>query len=180
MMKRQIETQEPENQEHPESLRRKVIILFFSGLLLLAAAAVGIGQATRDWGSIQTGWINQFAGAVTTAAGVFLVTWSVHTQYTHGKGTPAPAVATRKLVTQGPYAYSRNPMTLGALVLYLGIGIWIASCVVLLLTLITISTLLTYIYFHETQELTARFGEEYIQYKERTPFFLPGFRRRDP
>ena len=36
-----------------------------------------------------------------------------------------------ELVTQGPYAYTRNPMTLGAFLLYVGIGVWIGSGAVL-------------------------------------------------
>ncbi len=63
-------------------------------------------------------------------------------------------------------------MTLGAaLWMYLGIGIWMGSSVLVILTVIVFSGLLTFIYFHETRELAARFGEEYLQYKSRTPFF---------
>jgi protein-S-isoprenylcysteine O-methyltransferase Ste14 len=38
---------------------------------------------------------------------------------------------------------------------------------------IVFSALLTFIYFHETRELSERFGEEYLAYKKRTPFLLP-------
>jgi protein-S-isoprenylcysteine O-methyltransferase Ste14 len=64
-------------------------------------------------------------------------------------------------------------MTLGALWMYLGIGIWIGSGVVLSLTIIAISILLTIIYTHETRELTERFGEDYLAYMEKTPFLFP-------
>lgn len=99
-------------------------------------------------------------------------------QYVLGEGTPAPKVATQRLVMQGPYAYSRNPMTLGALLTYLGIGVWMGSGVVILLTVIVFSALLTFIYIHETRELSERFGEEYSEYKKRTPFLLPHFEKR--
>jgi len=88
-----------------------------------------------------------------------------------------PKVATQKLVTNGPYAYSRNPMTLGALLVYLGIGVWMGSGVVIALTVIVFSGLLTFIYVHETRELTERFGNEYLEYRKRTPFLCPHFRR---
>jgi protein-S-isoprenylcysteine O-methyltransferase Ste14 len=104
--------------QHPEGLRQRVIILFFSGLLLMAVIAIGIGWACASWGSIRLGWLNQGFGSVLSIAGLTLVIWSVRIQYTLGRGTPAPAVATQKLVTQGPYAHTRNPMTLGALLMY--------------------------------------------------------------
>jgi protein-S-isoprenylcysteine O-methyltransferase Ste14 len=163
---------------HPASLRRRVITLFYVGLLALALLALGIDRACGDWGMIHLGWLSQALGSSLTVAGFVLVGWSVRIQYVLGKGTPAPKVATQRLVTQGPYAYTRNPMTLGALLMYLGIGMWIESGVVVFLTAIVFSVLLTFIYFRETSELTERFGEEYLTYKQRTPFLLPRLWRR--
>ena len=165
-------------QKHPDGLRKVVIALFFLGLLLLALLAVGIGLACSAWISFGPGWLNHVGGPSLSLGGIALVVWSVHAQYTSGKGTPAPKVATQKLVTNGPYAFTRNPMTLGALLLYLGIGVWVGSGVVILLTVIVFSGLLTFIYLHETQELSERFGEEYQQYRKRTAFLLPCSRRR--
>jgi protein-S-isoprenylcysteine O-methyltransferase Ste14 len=87
-------------------------------------------------------------------------------------------VATQKIVTQGPYSYTRNPMTLGALFLYSGIAIWMSSGVLIILSTIIFSTLLTFIYIHETRELAERFGEEYLEYRKRTPFLIPNFWQR--
>ncbi len=158
---------------HSDATRRRVIALFFSGLLLMAALAVWIGYACGDWGRFRLGWLNQVIGPALIAGGFALVLWSVRVQYAFGKGTPAPKVATINLVTQGPYAYSRNPMTLGAFCMYLGIGVWMGSGVIILLTASVFSLLLTFIYFHETRELAERFGEEYLAYKKKTPFLLP-------
>jgi protein-S-isoprenylcysteine O-methyltransferase Ste14 len=38
----------------------------------------------------------------------------------HGRGTPAPIDAPNRLVTQGPYRYTRNPMYVGVLMVILG------------------------------------------------------------
>jgi protein-S-isoprenylcysteine O-methyltransferase Ste14 len=157
---------------HPENLRRRVIALFFSGLLLMAVFAVWLGWACAGWGRFYLGWLNQALGPALIVGGLALVVWSVRVQYVIGKGTPAPKVATQELVTQGPYAYSRNPMTLGALLLYLGIGVWMGSGAVVVLTVIGFSGLLTFIYVHETRELAERFGDMYMKYKKRTPFLL--------
>jgi protein-S-isoprenylcysteine O-methyltransferase Ste14 len=164
-------------QAHSDRLRRRVIALFFAGLLFLAMLAVGIGWVCAGWGSFQMGWINHFLGPVLAASGLALVVWSVHVQVVLGRGTPAPQVATLKLVTQGPYAYTRNPMTLGALLLYLGISAWMGSGVVLILTVVVFGALLTFIYVHETRELTERFGNAYLEYRQKTPFLLPRWKR---
>ena len=141
----------------------------------MVLVAVGIGWFCGDWGRIYLGWVNPALGTTMAVGGIALVIWSVTIQYTLGKGTPAPKVTTQRLVTQGPYAYTRNPMTLGALLMYLGIGVWMGSGVVILLTMIVFSTLLVYIYKHETLELTERFGQVYTEYKKKTPFLWPRF-----
>jgi protein-S-isoprenylcysteine O-methyltransferase Ste14 len=69
-------------------------------------------------------------------------------------------------------------MTLGALLFYLGIGVWMGSWAVIILTGLVFSGLLVYIFYHKTDELTERFGEEYQAYKRRTPFLLPRCPRR--
>jgi hypothetical protein len=105
-------------------------------------------------------------------AGFALVSWSVRVQYVIGKGTPAPKVPTQRLVTQVVCSFPQ-PDDVGGVLMYLGIGVWIGSVVVFLLTLVVFSVLLTFIYFHETRELTERFGGEYLAYRQRTPFLLP-------
>lgn len=159
------------------TLKRKGISLFFLGLLLMIVVEVGIGWVCGDWERIRFGWLNRVIGPVTTFGGIALVIWSVHTQYTVGNGTPVPMVATQKLVTQRPYSFSRNPMTLGALFLYSGIGIWMSSGVLIILNMVVFSILLTFIYIHETRELVERFGEEYLGYRKKTPFLFPNFWR---
>ncbi len=139
----------------------------------MAAIAVGIGEACGLWGSFHAGVFNQIPGMALTVGGLALIVWSVRSQYTLGKGTPTPRVPTQRLVTQGPYGYSRNPMTLGALLMYLGIGIWIGSGIVIILTLVVFIVLLRFIYIHETRELVERFGNEYVEYQQKTPFLFP-------
>ncbi len=131
--------------EHPVKTRRRVIVLFFSGLLLMAVLAVGIGWAFDDLGRIRNRLAESSGWPDIALGGIALVVWSVSIQYTLGKGTPAPRVATQRLVTEGPYAYTRNPMTLGALLIYLGIGVWMGSGVVIILTVVVFSGV-AYIY----------------------------------
>lgn len=152
-----------------------VIGLFIVGLLLLALLAVWIGRVFPAAATFHLPWWINTLGPFLVLLGAVLIGWSIQVQFTIGKGTPAPMVPTRVLVTQGPYAWTRNPMTLGAFLFFLGIGNWLGSGLVILLTLFVFSALLTMIHFFETSELTDRFGAEYLEYKKRTPFFFPLF-----
>ena len=118
---------------YPDTLRRRVIILFFGGLLLVFLA-MGIGRVFPQTWRFDLGWLNLAAGLPLTLAGLPLAGLVGPGAVHPGKGTPAPAVATQRLVTGGPYACTHNPMTLGALGLTLGLGIWTGSGVLVLLT----------------------------------------------
>ncbi len=80
---------------------------------------------------------------------------------------------TQKLVIEGPYTYSRNPMSFGILLFYLGIGIWMDSLSFIGLVFIFMVLLVIYIKLVEEKELEERFGEDYIDNKKRTPFLFP-------
>lgn len=77
-----------------------------------------------------------------------------------------------KLITTRIYAFTRNPLYLGAAITFLG---WFFF---FLLTFLLIMTFLFIILFllvakWEEKELSERFGEEYLNYKKSVPFFFP-------
>jgi len=157
-----------------------VIGLFFAGLSAMAILELLLIQGLHrlaGWTRLFMSPFDSILGFLLVAAGLALVIGSVWVQYTLGEGAPAPMAATKKLVTRGPYAYTRNPMTLGAAMLYLGIAVWQSSILMAALVLIVFASLLTYIYFHETSELANRFGAEYRAYRQKTPFLFPRFRK---
>ena len=104
--------------------------------------------------------------------------WSVWVQFKIGEGTPIPMMPTQKLVVDGPYAYCRNPMTLGMIIFYFGISVWIGSLSSIGLTVLFTALIIAYVKLVEEKELEARFGEEYIKYKKRTPFLIPKRRKK--
>jgi protein-S-isoprenylcysteine O-methyltransferase Ste14 len=78
------------------------------------------------------------------------------------------------LVTTGPYKLCRNPIEFGAIFYYLGIGTiagGITVGIACFLLGLTIGS--AYHKLIEESELEARFGDEYRQYKKKTPFLLP-------
>ncbi|MBK6433755.1 isoprenylcysteine carboxylmethyltransferase family protein [Candidatus Amarolinea dominans] len=89
-------------------------------------------------------------------------------------------MATQKLIVRPPYSFCRNPMTLGTIVAYLGIGVILGSPGAALVIILGAAALLTYIRRAEEQEMIARFGDEYLAYRDRVPFIIPRLRRRGP
>lgn len=105
--------------------------------------------------------------------GLVITAWSV-IHFLRVKGTPVPFNPPPALVDSGPYQYVRNPMVSGVFLLLFGIGFAVGS-----LSLVLIFTPL-YILAHlwelkniEEPELIKRLGEDYLDYRERTPMFIP-------
>ena len=73
------------------------------------------------------GSINLWVGLFCMILGWLFANWTIKAQFSLGRGTPIPLMATQSLVIAGPYAFCRNPMTLGTAVFYIGIAIWIGS-----------------------------------------------------
>ena len=91
------------------------------------------------------------------------------------KGLGAPGIAlSRKLAVDWLYAWTRNPMVLAALAFFLSLGIWFQSLPLVLWVLILLTpALLFFVKVYEERELEIRFGPSYLDYKSRTPMFLP-------
>jgi protein-S-isoprenylcysteine O-methyltransferase Ste14 len=83
-------------------------------------------------------------------------------------GTPVPTnQPTSALVTTGVHAWTRNPIYLGMLILYLGIGVAVRSPWMLALIVPVIVTLRYGVIAREERYLAAQFGDEYQGYKAR-------------
>jgi protein-S-isoprenylcysteine O-methyltransferase Ste14 len=106
---------------------------------------------------------------------LFLMGWSI-LNFVRAKGTPVPFNPPPQLVTTGPYAYVRNPMLTGVFALLFGLGVLLGSASLL----VVFTPLFIVINFWELKaieepELLKRLGEDYIEYRKRTPMFVPDF-----
>lgn len=110
------------------------------------------------------------------AFALFMIAWSVQ-NFLRVKGTPVPFNPPPRLVTSGPYAYTRNPMLTGVFALLFGFGVIFGS-----ISLFFIFTPLFIIINYwelkaiEEPELLKRLGDEYIAYRNRTPMFFPNLK----
>ncbi len=151
--------------------------VFFMALLPLALLLLG-GLLDRwlGWPRLTLPPVNVIAGWLMIVGGWLFAVWSIYVQFTLGRGTPVPLMATQRLIVRPPYSYCRNPMALGAIVLYGGVSVAIGSPGAALLVFLGAAALLTYIKLAEEKEMIARFGEEYLAYRRRVPFLIPRLR----
>jgi len=110
-------------------------------------------------------------------AGTFMMGWSI-SHFLKAGGTPVPTSPPPRLVTTGPYAYSRNPMLTGIFILLFGIGIMFGSIsLTFLFTPLFIIVNLWEVKEIEEPELVTRLGDEYIAYRNKTSRFIPNIRK---
>ncbi len=107
------------------------------------------------------------------AIGVFLWLWSV-VHFAKASGTPVPVSPPAKLVDTGPYACVRNPMLSGVFLIFFALAFLMGS-LSLLFVFTPAFMVLSILEFKliEEPELEKRLGEEYMDYKKRTPILIP-------
>lgn len=147
----------------------------FTGLFVLAAVLV-------DKGLELPGLLPESArlpiSIPVIAAGVFVTAWSAF-HFLKVKGTPVPFNPPPKVVNTGPYRYARNPMLTGVFLFLFGIGFGINSfSLVLFFTPLYLLINVWELKHIEEPELMKRLGDEYIEYRSKTPMFFPGRRPR--
>lgn len=150
---------------------------FFYGLLIFSFVVVSL-QVDRLLGILEIfpRSLSIILALPVFSISFFLLGWSI-LNFFKAKGTPVPFNPPPRLVTTGPYAYVRNPMLTGVFALLFGLGVLLGSASLLfvftpLFILINVWELKVI----EEPELIKRLGEEYLEYRKRTPMFFPDVR----
>jgi len=171
--------------EHEYSKKQRMIAVIFGGVIfwliipfLMVVLSSYIDQRLH-LPRFYDGLINLVIGLLLIVVGWLFANWTVRVQFSLGKGTPIPLMATQKLIVKGPYTYCRNPMTLGTAIFYFGVAMWLGSISAIGLGLIYPAGILIYIKLIEERELEERFGSEYLEYKKSTPFLIPCLGKKD-
>ncbi len=134
----------------------------------------------RRFDSLLGGALPAWSGALGPGAlvlGGMLAAWCVEAFIVRGHGTPAPFDAPRRLVVVGPYLYLRNPMYVGGALLLLGLGLELRSPAIVLFVPAWWLLFHLFVVFYEETALRAKFGLDYDRYCQRTPRWIPRFRR---
>ena len=171
--------------EREFGMGERVIATLLAGVLfvLVIPFLIITGSAAIDrWLNISQfdfGMLNLIVGGAMALIGWLFAMWSIVDQLTRGRGTPLPVMATQTLLITGPFAYCRNPMSFGTLVLYFGLAIWTGSWSAIALVTSFGVALIAYLKYIEEKELEARFGQSYMEYKKTTPLIIPSMSRNN-
>ncbi|NJC97271.1 MAG: isoprenylcysteine carboxylmethyltransferase family protein [Anaerolineales bacterium] len=128
-----------------------------------------LGIAMQVWLPLalwQAGWQRQVTGWSLLLTGVLLALWATTAFEDMDSEKPG------KVITSGPYAFSRNPMYVAWILIYLAIAILVNTW--WLIVLVPIPLLVTHFYDVQREErrLEEKFGEAYRQYRSRVRRYL--------
>ena len=122
-------------------------------------------------------------GAIFVLIGAVFMVWSNIDMVKIGRGCPtdgfniALGERTKKLIVQGPYKHTRNPMLFGTFVFYVGLALLFNSYSALIVPIVFISYMVWHVKKFEEPRLYNDFKDEYVEYKKRTPLLFPKFRK---
>ena len=111
------------------------------------------------------------AGLALAVAGLLLSFWGIFT-FRRARTAIIPHRAASRLVTHGPYRFSRNPMYVGLTIAYVGGALLIDSTWPIVLLPLVILALLSLVVQREERYLHAAFGEDYAAYSRRVRRWL--------
>lgn len=111
------------------------------------------------------------AGVTVLAVGLAFMLWAFAT-FIAARTAVIPHHPASRLVTSGPYRFSRNPMYTGLTIAYLGLTLLVNSAWPLLFLPLVIMALLALVIQREERYLQSAFGEEYAAYTRRVRRWL--------
>ncbi len=118
-------------------------------------------------------WFSIVFGFILIALGGIGIYKTVALFTSYGDGTPAPYDPPKNFVVKGLYRYVRNPMMIGVFSVLFGEAILFRSYLIFGWGLFFVAANLIYVPLLEEPELTGRFGDSYLKYKDNVPRWIP-------
>ena len=144
----------------------------------------GVGAVLVPWWL--TGWrvqsppshagLARVIGAVLIFLGL-IPPLQVFAQFVRAGGTPMPGAMTTQLVVTGFNGYVRNPIYLGAVMIFVGEAVLLWQISLLGYALSAWVAIAAFVRWYEEPALLRRFGADYEQYRQAVPAWIP---RRHP
>ncbi len=115
------------------------------------------------------------AGFCVVIAGELIRLWGV--AFAGSETRTTGPVGGTYLITRGPFAYVRNPLYVGNILMYSGVGIMAGVLWLVVLAIIYFTWQYSMIVSLEEEYLFRTFGERFTDYYKSVPRFFPVFRK---
>jgi protein-S-isoprenylcysteine O-methyltransferase Ste14 len=175
MKTREIPNKQPSNRIRLPHWMTPILVTV---LFLLVHVAVPWGLSLL---STRHGWVDgrpnpwNLLALILVVAGIAGTLWVMALHYLAAPSSFLELVPGEKLLTPGPYGFSRNPMYLFELDFWFGWALFYGSLAVLIGFFFLLAMFIFVVVPFEERDLEARFGESYRSYTARVPrwFGLP-------
>jgi protein-S-isoprenylcysteine O-methyltransferase Ste14 len=124
---------------------------------------------------IETGIFSFFA-ILLWLIGSVIILWCFWNFTFRGRGTPLPADPPKELVVTGFYRYVRNPIYVGALLIFLAHFLWFGYWALLIYAVSAFVGVHLFVVLYEEPTLKRKFGASYEEYLKRVPRWIPRLR----
>lgn len=151
----------------PASLRAASFFLIAPGSIVFLIP----WWITGNWHP-RVGAASQSIALAVFAIGMGVLLWCFRDFVVRGQGTPAPYDPPRRLVVQGLYRYTRNPMYVGIAIALIGESIWRWSGGLLLYAAVVAVAFHLRVLLYEEPKLRELFGAEFDEYRRRVPRWI--------
>ena len=122
-------------------------------------------------GAVIDGVIGLVIGIILMSVGLLTIAWAWRVMRAHGEH-PEPHLATRTLVTSGPFKRTRNPIYSGFLLIGAGMAISLNAMAMLVSVFFGVALLTALVIRREEAYLERKFGEAYIEYSKKAGRWL--------
>ena len=151
-----------------------LIIALFFWVILLPLVQAGIPWALSLL-MPRYGWVDNrpgiwnLSGLIPIALATICIIWLMILHFSRMPKRVQLERTPRYLLIRGPYKFTRNPMYVAEMALWLGWAVFYGSILILMGFLVAWPVFNFMIVPREERALEARFGETYLEYKKKVP-----------
>ena len=152
-------------------------------LIVQGAGVVLLPYAFTHWQPATPPWpvVVRVIGVILIAMGGIVVAWAFAQFAAEGVGVPIPGEPNSgRLTVGGPYRYVRNPLYVASVAAISGQALLLGRPVLLIYAAAFLATAFFLVHWIEDPALARRFGQQFEDYRNQVPGWLPRPPRRTP